>query len=62
MKLKELIETLKTFDEDSEVWFDFSYYDSDEGRCKGSFNKFKLIKSNSWNNKPVLTIQKDDTI
>ena len=60
MKLKELIESLKTFDEDSEVWIEFSYYDSDEGKCNDSFNKFKFIKANSWNNKPVLTIQEDD--
>ena len=58
MKLKELIERLKEFDENSEVWIKFSYYDSDEGECFDMFNTFEFLPTKSGEGKPVLNIKK----
>lgn len=60
MILKELIKKLEEFDEYSEVWIDFNYFDSDEGECYDSFNNFRFKKATSWNGKPVLHILERD--
>ena len=59
MKLKDMIKKLKEFDEDSEVWINYSYADSDEDECFDSFNNFKFIIAYSWDKKPVLKITED---
>ena len=60
MKLKELIEELKQFDFESEVWIEYMYHDSDEGLCYDSFNEFTFNPTKSGEGKPVLNIGESD--
>jgi len=56
MILKDLIEKLKEYPEDTFVSVNFTYDDSDEGECFGNIDKFEFKYSTNKRNK-FLTIR-----
>jgi len=59
MKVKELIEKLKIFPGKAEVNIEFTYNDSDEGKCFGDITDFKFTLTKNGNGL-FLTIEEED--